>query len=65
MDQHRKKAENIVHAHFEQTEKVLSDLQAAQQEGLLELEIVKGKLAEDNMPAIRIEYLRSQEKRLG
>jgi hypothetical protein len=43
-----------VHAHFEHTEKVLTDLQAAHQEGLLELEIVKGKLAEENMPAIRI-----------
>ena len=57
----QKRAEDIVLAHFEKTEKVLSDLKAAQNEGLRELDTVKSKLEEGNMPALRVDYLKSQE----
>jgi hypothetical protein len=55
-DDNRQRAGDMVSAHFEQTEKVISDLKAVQKVVLFELDVVKSKLAEGNMSALRLEF---------
>ncbi len=50
--------------HFEKTANVLTDLKAAKNEGLQEIDALKTKLEEGNIPGIRREYLKTQEQRL-
>ncbi len=60
----RKRAEGIVYAHFEQTEKVLSDLKATQLAVLQDLDSVKRRLEEGNIPAILLDNYNSRVESL-
>ncbi len=65
VDEHRKKAEEIVHAHFDKTDKVIFYLKAQQNVVLQELNAVKSKLEEGNMRALRPDYYKLQEAQLS
>jgi hypothetical protein len=60
----RKRAEEIVYTHFEQTEKVLSDLKATQLVVLQDLDSVKHKLEEGKIPAILLDNYKHRVERL-
>jgi hypothetical protein len=60
----RKRAEEIVYAHFEQTEKVLSNLKATQLVVLQDLDSVKRKIEEGKMPAILLDNYKHRVERL-
>ncbi len=62
VDEHPKKAEDIVHDNFAQTCQVLADIYTKQQTVLKELNDVISKLTEENMPARRLIEYKSQEE---
>ena len=62
VDEHPKKAEDIVHDNFAQTYQVLADLYTKQQTVLKKLNDIKSKLKEGNMPALRLYDYKSQEE---
>jgi nucleoid DNA-binding protein len=61
---HKKRAEDIVNAHFEQTEKVLSNLKATQLVVIQDLDSVKRKLEEGKMPATLLDNYKHRVERL-
>jgi len=60
----RKRAEEIVYAHFKHTEKVLSDLKATQLVVLQDLDSVKNKLEGGKMPAFLLDNYEHRVERL-
>ena len=53
-----------MHTHFEQTEKVLSDLKDIQKLILQDLDTAKSKLEEGNIPAILLDTYNNRVERL-
>jgi hypothetical protein len=64
VDDHRQRVDEIVTAHFEQTEKVIFGLKVVQKVVLSELDVVKSKLEEGNMCTLRLREYECQEEQL-